>query len=570
MFFMMLGVRGMLVGEKWGISHDSGWLSTALKHSAAAPTPAVGCAVSYEHQLLMRVWFLLVLATLPLMLGASGAQPSVHEVLLARGRTEPAVAIDRVDPLFVVAGANTDYGAPVGQTFPVPFFASHDGGRSFNSGLMPLVPPYTTAADSSVAIDPSGTAFYAYLAESPTYCSQGPAAILLSHSRDRGISFLPPTVVDSQPNDDRPTLAAESFPGHFSHLFVAWDRSYPDHSEVWIARSVDGGATFNSATKLYSSAQNNFAASPLIGPHGRVYVVWLRYSNAPVKAPAQAQVLVTASADDGVHFGPVRGAGPGFATLPQLAEPGGLRDLTVPAAVVSPAGAVYVAYAAVSARHQDGSVDADILLRRSRDQGNTWSAPERINDVGRADRFMPALSVLADGSLGIAFYDRRASAGELDVYAARASYAHGFEVTANVKVNSAPSPVSDIAYFKQGRTCFPSGRFFGDYIGTAADRGALAVVWADTQLHQPNETDVWFARVTLPSVLPAQTPQARPPTSAPVASLPVRLRRYLRGIQLFGLSGTRLLLVLTPVIFLLLMTLALAIATWRASVAGLR
>jgi hypothetical protein len=373
--------------------------------------------------------------------------------------------------------------------------------------------------------------------------------------------------VDSVPNDDRPTLAVESAPGHFSHLFVAWDRSYSDHSEVWVARSLDGGATFSPATKLYSSPLDNFGVIPVLGPHGRVYILWLRYPNVSAKTLPPAQVLVTASADDGAHFGPVQGAGPGFSTPPELAEPGALRDLTAPSAVVSPGGTVYVAYAAVSAHHPDGSVDVDILVRQSLDQGITWSAPQRINDVRRGDRFMPALSILTDGSLGLAFYDRRGGPGELDLYAARASFQHGFQATPNVRVNTRSSPIADIAYFKQGRTCFPSGRFFGDYIGAAADRAALDVVWADTQLHQPKETDIWFSRVALPNFLPPQTPQTRSHTSAGSTSLLSRVRSHLAGIKLFGFSGTHLLIILSPLFLLMLLTLGLALAMWRAAAA---
>jgi hypothetical protein len=106
--------------------------------------------------------------------------------------------------------------------------------------------------------------------------------------------------------------------------------------------------------------------------------------------------------------------------------------------------------------------------------------------------------VLNDGSLGIAFYDRRFHPWQLGVYAARASFDHGFRVTRNVRVNGGSSPVADIYYLPVGATCFPGGRFFGDYIGSSVDGDGLAVVWADTQLHRYDETDIWFARVPLP------------------------------------------------------------------------
>jgi hypothetical protein len=445
-----------------------------------------------------------LLAALPLLLGVGEGTALPHNVLLSRLRTEPVVAIDPTNPSVVVAGANTNYIAQRNGTFPVPYFTSHDGGTSFSAGTLPMPQPYTTGADASIAIAGDGTVFYSYLAESPTYCSNGPGAVLLAHSIDHGVSFRGPVVVDSNPADDRPTLVVESAPSQASHLFVTWTRSYQGHSEIWLARSVDAGAAFSPAIMVYSSSLDNFGAEPVIGPHEHVYVFWLSHPDIATTAIGPAQVLVSASSDDGAHFGPVHGAGRSFVALPELGQQGALRDLTTLAAAAAPSGALYVAHAAERDRHPDGSVDADIWLARSLDEGTTWSESERVNDVRSGDRFMPALTVLGDGTIGVAFYDRRAGPGELDVDAVRVSFVGGFEATRNVRVNDAPSPVADITYFRgdqtRGDSCFPSGRFFGDYIGSASDGTMLGVAWAGARPQQKNETDLWYARVALPAV----------------------------------------------------------------------
>jgi hypothetical protein len=452
----------------------------------------------------MRRCLLACLASLPFLLAAgesalADGPPRPHNVLVSHLRTEPVVAIDPTDPSIIVAGANTDYIRQPDGTFPVPFFTSHDGGGSFNVGTLPMPSPYVTGADTSVAIARDGTVFYSYLAESPTYCSGGPGAILLAHSIDLGVSFKGPVIVDSNPVDDRPTMTIESVPNQPSHVFVSWTRDFLVRTEIWFARSVDGGATFSPATMLYSSNSVNFGAQPVFGPDGRLYVFWLNSANAAPADPAPGRVLLAISSDDGAHFDSARTAGRRFSTLPQLGQPGGLRDLSTFAAAASSSGSLYLSYAAVRVRHRDGSAGADILVTRSRDFGMSWSKPKRVNDFLNGDRFMPAMSVLGDGSLGIAYYDRRAGSGELDLYAARVSFGRGFRASPNVRVNNAPSPTRNVRYIPDGNSCLPSGRFFGDYIGTAPSGTALDVVWTDSQPQQKDETDMWFARVVLPA-----------------------------------------------------------------------
>jgi hypothetical protein len=112
---------------------------------------------------------------------------------------------------------------------------------------------------------------------------------------------------------------------------------------------------------------------------------------------------------------------------------------------------------------------------------------------------MPAITTWPDGAVGLAFYDRRRSPGLLDVYGARVWYHRGIRVSANVRINRGNPSINDIYYIAPGSTCFAPGRFFGDYIGVAPQpHGILCTVWADTQLHVPNETDIWFARTTVP------------------------------------------------------------------------
>jgi hypothetical protein len=429
----------------------------------------------------------------------SAAAPG--NVLVVANRTEPSVAINPASPSTVVIGTNTDYSSPIGGTYPVGYFTSHDGGRFFSGGSVPVLPPFTTGADPTVRIAASGTVFYSYLGETPSYCSGGRSAVLLSTSSDGGDSFRVPTEVDQNNADDKPNMAVQSIRGGRARVFLTWTRWYNSGSEIWFARSLTGGDSFSRAALLYGSRLDNFGSTPVFDRRGRMYVFWSQFAEEPLTATTKTSIYMAVSFDHGAHFRPAHRISGYFRAIPHMTQPASLRNLPQPVAVAAPDGTVYVTWAQVSRSFGHGRVDADIVVIRSADGGQTWTRPYRVNDVRRGDRFMPALDILGDGTLGIAFYDRRDSLYQLSVYAVRVSLASGLHRSANMRVNQQAAPVGDVFYIKPGSTCFSPGRFFGDYIGVSAAPGnAFCVTWADTQRHTYNETDIWFQRINLPSV----------------------------------------------------------------------
>jgi hypothetical protein len=294
-------------------------------------------------------------------------------------------------------------------------------------------------------------------------------------------------------------MTVQSEPSGPSHVVVSWTRFIGKRSEIWFAHSPNGGASFSRPQRLYASATDNFGSLPVVAGGDRVYVFWSSFPDRSLHATSPAHVFMRASSDGGANFGPLRDVVGQFWTIPEMMEPGSLRSLTAPSVAVDSRGTLYLAWAAATHDHGNGVVDVDILVSRSTNHGLHWSRGTVVNDVRSRDRFMPSISALPDGTLGIAFYDRRAGPAELNVYAVRASYSGGFHHTVNVRVNGGSSPIDDLHYIAPGSTCLASGRFFGDYIGTApAPDSSLCVSWTDTQFHVPGETDLWLARVYFP------------------------------------------------------------------------
>jgi len=104
----------------------------------------------------------------------------------------------------------------------------------------------------------------------------------------------------------------------------------------------------------------------------------------------------------------------------------------------------------------------------SKDGGQTWSTPIRVNDDAvrnGANRFQPQMAVALDGVVSIIFFDTRNDAQHklIDVYLAQ-SIDHGASFLKNVRVTTTswdPAVKAPVD---------PSGlQFIGDYQGLAAD-----------------------------------------------------------------------------------------------------
>ncbi len=126
-------------------------------------------------------------------------------------------------------------------------------------------------------------------------------------------------------------------------------------------------------------------------------------------------------------------------------------------------GTVYINWADI----RNGANDADIWLRKSTDQGNTWSARKRVNDdpPGK-EQFLTWMCIdNVTGYIYIVFNDRRNySDNETDVYLAAST--DGGQTFVNIRLDQNPfTPSSSI--------------FFGDYTNISAYNNIVRPVWED-------------------------------------------------------------------------------------------
>jgi hypothetical protein len=203
------------------------------------------------------------------------------------------------------------------------------------------------------------------------------------------------------------------------NVYLAWTRfdvygsaDPENHSQIYFTRSTDQGQTFSMPFRISDTGGDCLdsdntveGAVPAVGPNGEVYVVWA----------GPLGLVFDKSTDGGLTFGKdkVIGEIPGgwdFG-IEGLSRANGMPVTGVDLSNGPNKGTLYVNW--IDARNGD----PDVFVMSSRDGGQTWSAPVRVNDDalknGKAQFFTWMAIDTMDGAVNVVFYDRREGKGTL-------------------------------------------------------------------------------------------------------------------------------------------------------------
>lgn len=414
--------------------------------------------------------------------------------------SETMLVEDPYNPLYLVGGSKffTD---PAHYRFQIGYYTSHDGGCTWtDGGVLPGFRSSLLTSDPSFAYGPDHRVYAAVLFSAPTL--NGESGIAVSTSTDDGLTFGQPTIVFDDKTgkvfSDKPWIAVDQTSGPYrGNIYVVW--SY-DHDgscgfgndcseELAFSRSSDGGKTFspvslvegnapfctNKATgRLAGSTLCDAAqgAIPLVEPDGTLAVAFPYIDLMSGSTPTR--LLVTTSPDSGITWTtPVL-----IATIHDIDghfPPERYRVLSLPAfACDRRTGQLYITWS------DKGHSDADILFSASRDHGQHWSSPIRVNDDpmnNGANQFQPQMSVASDGVISISFFDTHLDPRHelIDVYLAQ-SVNSGSSFLKNVRVTTQSwNPAVGAPIDEYGQ------QFIGDYQGIASDDHFAHPFWNDTR-----------------------------------------------------------------------------------------
>jgi hypothetical protein len=390
---------------------------------------------------------------------------------------EVSIAINPRKPDNIVA-ASFQTGRPPRPRSGSYNYVSMNGGKTWKT--IPVADSKSlTQGDDAVYFGNDGAAYHAHLsfvgirAAKPLRAESG---ILVEASRDGGVTWNEAVPAINHintvtPFEDKPGIVVDNAvdSSNKGNVYLAWTRfdvygtSDPEcHTQIHFSRSIDGGRTFSMPFRISDtggdcrdSDDTVEGAVPAVGPKGEVYVVWA----------GPLGLVFDKSLDGGLTFGKdkvIRTIPGGWDfSVEGLDRANGMPVTGVDLSSGPNKGTLYVNWIDAS------NGDPDVFVASSRDGGETWSAPTRVNDDplknGKAQFFTWMSVDPIDGSVNVIFYDRRDTEGPLTKLMLARSI-DGGRTFINHHVDVPPF------------VCDPTV-FFGDYSGISAYNGHVVPIF---------------------------------------------------------------------------------------------
>ena len=390
---------------------------------------------------------------------------------------EVTIAINPKNPDNMIA-ASFQTGMPPKPRAGSYHYVTFDGGKTWTTVATPD-PKNLVQGDDVMAFGSDGVAYHAHLSFDGIRFPRPPRAengMIVNVSKDGGKTWSDGTPAINHintvtPFEDKPGLVVDNAASSRwkGNVYMAWTRfdvygsaNPEDHSQIYFTRSTDQGQTFAMPFRISDTGGDCLdsdntveGAVPAVGPKGEVYVVWA----------GPLGLVFDKSLDGGLTFGKDKVIGniPGGwdFSVNGLERANGMPTTAVDLSNGPNKGTLYVNW--IDARNGD----PDVFVMYSRDGGDNWSQPVRVNDdpiKNGKEQFFTWMSVdPIDGSVNVVFYDRRDTSGSTTGLTLARSV-DGGRTFVNRKIDVKPfAPNPHI--------------FFGDYSSISAYGGRVVPVF---------------------------------------------------------------------------------------------
>ncbi len=378
---------------------------------------------------------------------------------------EPSICINTSYPSRLVAGANLN-----------KYYYSSDTGRTWQERT--LVSSFGVWGDPVVVVDSVGNFYFFHL--SNTSGGNWIDRIVCQKSVNFGQTWTDGTYTGLNGTKAQDKQWAAINPVN-NHIFLTWTQfdeygstNTSDSSLILFSRSEDGGMTWTQAKRISTYGGNCFdqdstveGAVPAVGPQGQVYVAWA----------GPRGIVFNKSYDEGNTWLKEEKI---ISTQPggwEFAISGVFRCNGMPVTKCDLSGGEHHGRIYINWSDQrNGTDDTDIWLIYSDDEGESWSAPKRVNtDPPGKQQFFTWMDVdQANGDLFFIYYDRRNFEGDTTEISLAWSRDGSEHIYSRIISDTPFVPVKQV--------------FLGDYTNIHVWNHIVRPIW--TRQHQ-GELSIW-------------------------------------------------------------------------------
>ncbi len=376
-------------------------------------------------------------------------------------------------------------------------FTRCSGGTAANGG------DYERASDPWVTIAPDGTAYQVALGFNNSTALK---AILASRSTDGGRTWSDPIALQTDSSvdfvEDKESITADPKDAHY--VYTVWDRltgqsvvnSPTATGPTWFARTTNGGMSWEAARPIFDPGMDAQTIGNQIGvlPDGTLLDLFAYVTNASSNNPPTSVALLRSTDKGATWSSPIIVSETNFIGTLDSKNNAPIRTGGVlpGLAIDGTTGAAYAVWQ--DARPSAGARDG-VVFSKSIDGGLHWSTPTQVNQAPKVQAFVPTVATLADGTIGVSYYDfRRDNPADPTSLLASLWLATSRDGGATW-VESALSGTFDLRHAP-----IAGGLFLGDYQGLSRNGAAFLPFFVATTGDGNNRTEV-YARPA--SVLPA-------------------------------------------------------------------
>ncbi len=405
-------------------------------------------------RLVVPIFFFIV----PFVLGQSVFEnvriPDYQKVLTMYEQCEPSIAIHPKNQNIMAAGSVLD-----------SYYYSLDGGKSWIA--QKLKSKYGVYGDPTLIFDTNGRIYYFHLSN---YRKTSWLDRIVCQSSDRVENAFnegtSPKPSGSKVQDKQWVIVNPKT----NELYMTWTQfdqynsvNTSDSTIILFSKSCDRGRSWTTPIRISSFAGDCLdsdntveGAVPAVGPLGEIYVAWA----------GPKGLVFQRSLDGGTTWLSQEKQideqiGGWDLTIPGMMRANGLPILTCDISGGKNHGTLYLTWC----DQRNGSENTDVWMVFSKNQGNSWSSPLKVNqDQTQTHQFFcwPVIDQHS-GIIYVVYYDRRNyKDNQTDVYLSVST--DGGKTFSDVRISESPF-VPD------------SSKFFGDYLNIAAVRGVVRPIW---------------------------------------------------------------------------------------------